>query len=81
MATLTQSKCYAFGCSTASTKLGGMAFCTAHWRKLPEDLRGPGSVKQAVVHLAVEDGYLVKASAVKRTPINDNPGRSSDGYV
>lgn len=74
-------KCSAFGCPETPTKLGGMAFCTPHWRKLPENLRGPGSVRQAIVHLAVEDGYLVKASAVKRTPINDNPGRRSDGYV
>lgn len=74
-------KCTALGCPEKPGKTGGGIFCTAHWRKLPETLRGPGSVKQAIVHLGIEDGYLVKASAVKRTPISDNPGRASDGYV
>ena len=64
-------KCSAFGCSEKPSKIGGGIFCLKHWRALPEALRGPGSVKQAIVHLAVEDGYLVKASTVKRTPIQE----------
>lgn len=56
-------KCAALGCQTKPGKTG--AFCDPHWRALPEGLRGPGALKQAVIHLGRADGYLVDAKAVR----------------
>lgn len=50
-------KCAALGCQKIPGRNG--LFCLGCWRRLPEELRGPAAVKQAIAHLGQEDGYLV----------------------
>lgn len=66
------TKCPAFGCKEKPTK---RLFCLAHWRALPEVLRGPTSVRQAVIHLAKKDGYLVEATNAAPRIREDGKGR------
>jgi hypothetical protein len=65
-------RCAAFGCQSAPGKNG--AFCGKDWKRLPPALQGPAAVKDAVVHLAKVDGYLVNAPVQKPVRLTDNQG-------
>lgn len=70
------AKCAALGCQDKPKKAG--LFCSEHWKKLDENLRAPGALKQAVIFLGKKDGYLIDSRAVK--PVLREDGRGSD-YV
>jgi hypothetical protein len=65
-------KCAALGCRSASGKTG--VFCTKDWKRLPPALQGPAAIKDAIVHLAKVDGYLVNAPVQKSVRLTDHRG-------
>lgn len=71
-------KCAALGCPTGPAKDGAGIFCKPHWRALPEELRGPTSVKQAIKFLGVKDGYLIAPKTARPSLRED--GKASE-YV
>ena len=74
---LVGAKCAAYGCQNVPKK--DCAFCSPHWRKLPEILRGPSAVKQAITELAIQDGYLVRDTP-RPVRLTDQKGKGSE-YV
>jgi hypothetical protein len=63
-------RCAALGCQEKPGETG--SFCDSHWRVLPEGLRGPGALRQAVIHLGKKDGYLVDAKVVKNSGLRED---------
>lgn len=57
-------RCPALGCGDKPGK--SAVFCTTHWRMLPENLRGPAAVRDAIAWLGVKEGYLIAPRGVTR---------------
>lgn len=49
-------QCLAYGCGTEPKD--GLDFCTKDLRRLPVALRDRAKVREAIVELAVKDGFL-----------------------
>jgi hypothetical protein len=64
--------CAAFGCYKLKVK--GQIFCKQCFAKLSPALQGPAAARDAVVHLARADGYLVDAPPRHRAQITDHKG-------
>jgi len=58
-------QCFAYGCSKVRAE--GSDFCAKDLKRLPEDMRDKEQVREAIVFLAKEDGYLVADPIPKRS--------------
>lgn len=69
MTTVKPRRCLAYGCDN-TPKDGD--FCAKDLKRLPEELRNPKKVREAIIFLGKKDGYLTADPVPTRGRINDN---------